>query len=158
MRLRRTYGAERWLGELAPALKERKDRPDAIRRVFIPKANGKLRPLGISALRDRECMTAAMLVVDPIFDADLPPEQHACRQGRNARQAVKEVGETLFRHHQEVMDADLAELPWQHSARGTDALACAAHRGQARAASDQDVARVRRRRRAFGAWWRRFTR
>ena len=97
-----TYGAERWLGELALALKEEKYRPDAIRRVFIPKANGKLRPLGISTLRDRVCMTAAMLVLDPIFEADLPPEQYAYRQGRNAQQAVKEVGETLFRNHPKV--------------------------------------------------------
>lgn len=66
------YGVERWLGELALALREESYRPDAIRRVFIPKANGKLRPLGISTLRDRVCMTAAMLVLDPIFEADLP--------------------------------------------------------------------------------------
>ena len=82
------YGREQWLGELALALKQETYRPDPIRRVFIPKANGKLRPLGISTLRDRVCMAAAALVLDPIFEADLPSEQYAYRSGRNAQQAA----------------------------------------------------------------------
>jgi RNA-directed DNA polymerase len=77
--------------------------------VFIPKTDGKLRPLGISGVRDRVCMTAALLVLEPIFEADLPPEIYAYRAGRNAQQAVIDVEELLFRGHPDVVDADLAD-------------------------------------------------
>jgi group II intron reverse transcriptase/maturase len=103
------YGLEQWLGELADALREETYQPDAIRRVYIPKANGKLRPLGISTLRDRVAMTAAMLVLEPIFEADLPEEMYAYRPQRNAQQAVVDVQEQMFHGHLDVVDADLSD-------------------------------------------------
>jgi len=69
------YGVERWLGELAQAMKERRYRASPVRPVLIPKPNGKQRPLGLPTIRDRVVRTAAALVPTPIFEADLQPEQ-----------------------------------------------------------------------------------
>ena len=102
------YGVERWVGELAQAIKEGNYRPEPVRRVLIPKPNGKLRPLGIPTLRDRVCQTAVMLVLEPIFEADLPPEQHAYRAGRSALSAVREVHRLISTGHRDVVDADLS--------------------------------------------------
>jgi len=121
-----TYGKERWLGELAQVLREKKYQAQAIRRVYLPKPNGKLRPLGIPTIRDRVVQTAAGLVLEPIFEADLQPEQHAYRADRDALTAVREVHSLLNTGHREVIDADLAA--YFDSIPHAELLACVARR------------------------------
>ena len=102
-------GVNRWLGELAQELKGNTYRPRAVRQVLIPKKQpGKFRPLGIPCLRDRVAQTAAMLVLTPIFEADLQPEQYAYREGRSALDAVRQVHRLVNGGHGEIVDGDLA--------------------------------------------------
>ena len=102
------YGEERWLGELAGRLRGKTYRAEAVRRVWIPKPDGRKRPLRVPCVADRTVMTAAVVVLSPIFEVDLPAEQHGYRAHFSAHTAVRSVRGLLDTGHTKIIEGDLA--------------------------------------------------
>ena len=100
-------GLEPWLESIREELKAKSYRPSPVLRVYIPKANGKQRPLGIPTLKDRVVQMAVVLILEPIFEADFHDCSHGFRPGRNAHDALSDIREHLKSGRMEVYDADL---------------------------------------------------
>ena len=102
-------GLENWLADLREDLAAKTYRPQAVRRVTIPKPGGGTRPLGIPTIRDRVAQTAAKLVLEPIFEADFEDSAYGYRPKRSAGDAITQVHRHLLSGHEEVVDADLSK-------------------------------------------------
>src|SRR5512146_2565539 len=102
-------GLEEWLTGIRQELCNKTYQPQAVRRVMIPKPGGGERPLGIPTIKDRVAQTAAKLILEPIFEADLSEAAYGYRPERSGIQAVKQVHQELVQGRTEVVDADLSK-------------------------------------------------
>jgi RNA-directed DNA polymerase len=97
-----------WLEQIALELKSKSYRPSAVLRHYIPKGDGKFRPLGIPTVKDRVVQAAVVIVLMPIFEADMHEKSYAYRPGRNAHQAIDAITHAIKKGQHEVIDADLS--------------------------------------------------
>ena len=104
-----TQGLGKWLTGIREGLRTQRYKPQPVRRVMIPKPGGGERPLGIPTIRDRVVQTAAKLVLEPIFEADMEPCAYGYRPKRSAQDAIRKVHELLCAGYTEVVDADLSK-------------------------------------------------
>lgn len=100
-------GAHQYLEDLHQSLREKTYRPDRVKRIYIPKPDGRMRPLGIPTIRDRIVQTAAVLILEAIFEADFLETSFGFRPERSAEQALATIRKHLDDGNREVYDADL---------------------------------------------------